>query len=49
MFFTLFGYWVWGGGVSPKGLVYTLLMQLFTLGRSKIQVFKSYFFDTVIT
>ena len=49
MFFTLFGYWVRGGGGSPKGLVHNLLMQFFTLGSSKIEVFEIYFFDTVIT
>ena len=38
-----------GGGGSPKGLVQNLLMQLFTLGSSKIKVLKSFFFDTVIT
>ena len=46
MFFTLFGYWVWGGG-SPKGLVHNLLMQFFTLDSSKIEVFETYFFDAV--
>ena len=30
--FTLFGYWVWRGQVSPKGLVHNLLMQFFALG-----------------
>ena len=48
MFFTLFGYWVGGGG-SPKGLVHNLLMQFFTLDSSKIEVFETYFFDIVIT
>ena len=43
MFFTLFGYWV-GGGRSPKGLVHNLLMQLFTLDGSKMEVFKTCFF-----
>ena len=43
MFFTVFGYWVRGGG-SPKGLVHNLLMQFFTLGSSKIEVFETYFF-----
>ena len=43
MFFTLFGYWV-GGGRSPKGLVHNLLMQLFTLDSSKMEVFKTCFF-----
>ena len=48
MFFTLFGYWVGGGG-SPKGLVHNLLMQFVTLGSSKMEVFETCFFDTVIT
>ena len=38
-----------GGGLSPKGLVHTLLMQFFTLGSSKIQVSETYFFDIVTT
>ena len=47
MFFTLFGYWALGaGGGSPKGLVHNL--QFFTLGSSKIEVFETLFFDTVI-
>ena len=37
------------GGVSPKGLAHNLLMQFFTLGSSKIDVSKTYFFDIVIT
>ena len=41
MFFTLFGYWVGGGG----GLVHNLLMQFFTLDSSKMEVFKTFFFD----
>ena len=49
MFFTLFGYWVRGGGGGPKGLVHNLLLQFFALGSSKMEVFKSYFFDIVIT
>ena len=51
MFFTLFGYYVrgGGGGGAPKGLVHNLLMQFFTLGCSKIEVFKTCFFDIVIT
>ena len=48
MFFTLFGYWAAGWG-SPKGLVHNLLMQFFTLGSSKIEVFETYLFDIVIT
>ena len=49
MFFTLFGYWVGGGGGVPKGLVHNLLMQFFTLDSSKIEVFKTCFFDVVTT
>ena len=37
----------WGG--PPKGLVHNLLMQFFTVGSSKIEVFETYFFDIVIT
>ena len=51
MFFTLFGNWVRGAGGAgaAKGLVHNLRMQFFTPGSSKIEVFESYFFDTVIT
>ena len=50
MFFTRFGNQVQGGGGgSPKGLVHNLLMQFVTLGSSKIEVFETCFFDTVIT
>ena len=49
MIFTLFGYWPHGGGGSPKGLVHNLLMQFFTLGSSEIEVFKTCFYDIVIT
>ena len=36
--------WVLGrGGGSPKGLVHNRLMQFFTLGSSKIEVFKTCF------
>ena len=38
-----------GGGGSPKGLVHNLLMQFFTLGSSKIEVFETCFYDIVIT
>ena len=38
-----------GGGGSPKGLVHNLLMQFFTLGCSKIEVFKTCFYDIVTT
>ena len=45
VFSTSFGYWVRGRGEgSPKGLVHNLLMQFFTLGSSKIEVFQTYFF-----
>ena len=52
MFFTLFGYWVgfWGGGGgAPKGMVHNLLMHFFTLDSSKMEVFKTCFFDIVTT
>ena len=32
-----------------NGPVHNLLMQFFTLGSSKIEVFETYFFDIVIT
>ena len=49
LFFTLFRYLVrGGGGGGPKGLVHNLLMQFFSLGSSKIKVFETYCFDTVI-
>ena len=32
-----------GGQGSPKGLVHNLLLQFFTLGSSKIEVFETYF------
>ena len=38
-----------GGGGSPKGWVHNLLMPFFTLGSSKIEVFKTCFFDIVTT
>ena len=38
-----------GGGGAPKGLGHNLLMQFFTLGSSKIEVFETCFFDIVIT
>ena len=49
MIFTLFGYLVRGGGGGPRGLVHNLLMQFFTLGSSKIEVFETDFFDIVTT
>ena len=50
MFFTQFGYYVWGGGGgSLKGWVHNLLMQFFTPGSSKSEVSETYFFDIVIT
>ena len=47
MLLTLFGYQLRGG--SPEGLVHNLLMQLFTLGSTKIEVFETYFPDILIT
>ena len=41
MFFTLFGYWAQKGRGSPKGWVHNVLVQLFTLGSSKIEVFQT--------
>ena len=38
-----------GGGGALKGLVHNLLMQLFTLDSSKMEIFPTYFFDTMIT
>ena len=38
-----------GGGGSPKGWVHNLLVQFFTLGSSKIEVFETCFYDIVIT
>ena len=38
-----------GGGGSPNGLIHNVLMQFFTVGSSKIEVFETCFFDTVIT
>ena len=38
-----------GGGGAPKGLVHNLLMQFFNLGSSKMEVFKTGFFDIVTT
>ena len=38
-----------GGGGSPKGLVHNLLMQFFTPGSSKIEVFETGFYDIMIT
>ena len=51
VFFTLFGYQVGGGGGggAPKGLVHNLLMQFFTPGSSKMEVFETCFCDIVIT
>ena len=52
MFFTRFRYEVRGGGVS-QGIgtqpATDLLMQFFTPDSSKIEVFGTYVFDTVIT
>ena len=43
MFFTQFGNRSGGGGGAPKGLVHNLLMQFFTPGSSKIEVFETFF------
>ena len=42
VFFTLFGYRVRGAWVS-QGMVHNLLMQVFTLDSSKIEIFETYF------
>ena len=50
VFFILFGYWVRGGGGGlPRNWYTTCLMQFFTLGSSKMEVSKTYFFDTMVT
>ena len=49
MFFTILGCWVGGGGGAPKGLVHNLLIQFVTLHSSKMEVFKTCFFDMVTT
>ena len=49
VFFTRFGYQVWGGGGSPKGRVHNLLMQFFTPDSSKMEVFETCFCDIVTT
>ena len=38
-----------GGGGARKGLVHNLLMQIFTLDSSKMEVFETYLFHIVIT
>ena len=38
-----------GGGGPPKELVHNLILQFFTLGSSKIEVFEIYLFHIVIT
>ena len=49
MFLTLFGYQVRECRGAPKGLLHNLLMQVFTLGSSKMEVFETCFFDIVTT
>ena len=50
VFFTRFGNQVGGGGGgAPKGRVHNLLMQLFTLESSKMEVFETCFCDILIT
>ena len=48
MFFTRFGYRVGEGG-SPKGVVHSLLMQLFTPAAQISKLSKTDFFDIVTT
>ena len=36
-----------GGGGGSQGMGHNLLMQLFTLGSSKIEVFETCFYDVV--
>ena len=38
-----------GGGGYPKGCVHNRLMQFFTLGSSKLEVFETCFYDVVTT
>ena len=50
MFLTLLGHWAQGGGGglgSPNGFIHNL--QFFTLRNSKIEVFETSFFATMIT
>ena len=49
MLFTLFGYWVWGGHVSPKGLVHNLLLHFFPWAAEKTKFPKLSIFDIVTT
>ena len=45
MYFSLFGYWSCAGGRgSPKALVDNVLLQIFALGSSKIEVRNLFFF-----
>ena len=46
MFFTLFGFWGGrggGGGFQGDWYTHNLLMQLFTLGSSKIEILDTFF------
>ena len=48
VFFTLFGYWVWGGGGGALQWTGTQpAIAVFTRGISKIEVSETYFFDIV--
>ena len=46
MFFTLFGYWVRGGGVKRDWYT-ACLMQFFTMGSSKIEVSETFFYIVI--
>ena len=49
VFFTLFGYWVRGGGGCPQGLVANPLMQFFARTAQNSTFPKLFFFDIVTT
>ena len=49
MFFTLFGYWPHGGGGVSQGIGTLPAYAVFHAGQLKIKVFKTGFYDIVIT
>ena len=49
VFFTLFGYWLQGGGGCSKRIGTRPAAAVFTLGSSKIEVSQTCFFDIVTT